>query len=122
MTTEPTAAPPAQPPEQHPASNRPAGPVIAIPRDLPEKLKPFERELSTYRRELPRLLAGGKSGRYAVVRGDDVVSTWDTLRDALQYGYEKFGPDAPFLTQRIDPRHAEALAQLYSGESAACPS
>ncbi len=81
----------------------------------------LERELASYRRELPRLLEEGESGRFAVIEGDAVLSTWDTYRDALQYGYERFG-DHPFMVQRIDPRDGDRLARLFPGEGAACPS
>jgi hypothetical protein len=35
---------------------------------------PLEREADTYRREAERLLAEGQTGRYALIKGDDVVS------------------------------------------------
>jgi hypothetical protein len=68
-----------------------------------------ERELATYRRELARLLLGGEVGRFALIHGDEVVSVWDTRRDAVQAGHDKFGT-APFLVQQIqrDIRHLPA--------------
>lgn len=80
----------------------------------------LERELATYRRELPRLLEEGESGRFVVIDGDAVLGTWDTYRDGLQYGYERCG-DRPFMVQRIDPRDTERLARLFPGGAAACP-
>src|SRR5437016_11836680 len=52
---------------------------------------PLEREAETYRREVGRLLAEGHAGRHALIKGDEVVSIWDTQRDALRAGREKFG-------------------------------
>jgi hypothetical protein len=59
-----------------------------------------EQELATYRRELPRLLVKGEVGRFALVHGDSVDSVWDTRRDAVQAGQDKFGAES-FLVQQI---------------------
>lgn len=86
-------------------------------------LLPLAAEIATYCRELPRLLDEGEAGRFVVIRGDRVLATWDSYRDALQYGYERFG-DQPFMAQRIDPRDVERLAQLLpdTGNGTPCPS
>jgi hypothetical protein len=76
----------------------------AWPTEFPEKFNPLRTELETYYRELPRLLEEGDEGRYLVVKGTTVCSAWDTLRDALQYGYERFGLE-PFLAQVVDSRY-----------------
>jgi hypothetical protein len=60
-------------------------------------------EIATYRRELPRLIAEGHAGRFVLIKGDAVVSVWDTSDDAYQAGCERFG-SGPFLAQPIDPR------------------
>jgi hypothetical protein len=90
---------------------------------LPANLKILEAEVATYRRELPRLLEEGEAGRFAVINGDQVLATWDTYRDALQYGYERFG-EQPFLAQRIDPRDVERFARLFLDpkKDTPCPS
>src|SRR5882724_1554299 len=54
---------------------------------------PLEREAETYRREVVRLLAEGHAGRHVLIKGDEVVSIWDTQRDALQAGRDRFGLD-----------------------------
>jgi hypothetical protein len=59
-----------------------------------------EQELATYRRELARLLLEGETGRFALIHGDEVVSVWDTRRDAVQAGQDKFGLES-FLVQQI---------------------
>jgi hypothetical protein len=86
------------------------------PAALPEQLHPLATELGVYYRELPRLLEEGEAGRYAVVKGETFHGTWDTCRDARQYGYERF-EDGLFLTQKIDARFLAILAPLY-GSSA----
>jgi hypothetical protein len=74
---------------------------------------PLEREAETYRRELPRLLAEGHGGRHALIKGDEVISIWDTQRDALQAGREKFGLE-DIAVVKIDPRDPERLRQMDS--------
>jgi hypothetical protein len=80
---------------------------------LQEQLHPLATELGVYYRELPRLLQEGKEGRYAVVKGDTFHGTWDTFRDARQYGYDKFS-DGLFLTQKIDSRYLHFLQPFVS--------
>ena len=63
----------------------------------------LRQEIITFRRELPRLLAEGHEGRFALVKGDQVVSLWDTFDDAHQAGRDKFG-FTPFLAQPVDRR------------------
>jgi hypothetical protein len=58
----------------------------------------LEKELQTYRRELPKLL--GQEGKYALVQGDALAGVWDTYEDAIQAGYDKFGLK-PFLVKQI---------------------
>jgi hypothetical protein len=84
-----------------------------------------QRDLRTYRRELPRLLQEGHAGRYAIIRDDQVVSVWDTIDDALQAAGERFGLE-PVATYRINPLDVERFAlldaQAAAGKGAACPS
>ena len=60
----------------------------------------FEHEMAAYQRELPRLLAEGEQGRHALIQGDEVISVWDTRRDALQVGHERFGLE-PFMVKEV---------------------
>jgi hypothetical protein len=69
--------------------------------DLPEG-DALAAEWRAYKREVGRLLAEGQVGRFALVRGDAVVSLWDTRNDAIQAGSERFG-HTPFLVQEIQP-------------------
>jgi hypothetical protein len=58
----------------------------------------------TFRRELPRLIESGETGRHVLVTADQVVGVWDTFDEALKAGSERFGLDQEFLAQPIDPR------------------
>src|SRR5436305_1953424 len=95
------------------------------PHVSPEQWDRVQRDLQTYRRELPRLLQEGHAGRYAIVRDGQVVSVWDTLGDALQAAGERFGPE-PVATYQVNPLDVERFAlldaQAPEGKEAACPS
>jgi hypothetical protein len=82
------------------------------PTPLPPALAPLAAEVATYYRELPRLLADGQAGRFVLVKGDAVVSVWDTSDDAYQAGVSQFG-FGPFLAQPIDPRDLDRLAPYF---------
>jgi hypothetical protein len=92
--------------------------LILPPELLPEGLRPLAAEVNVYFRELPRLLAEGHQGRYALIHGGRILSVWDTYHDVLQAGYERFGPDGGFLAQPIDRRDVERLAALGLPEDA----
>jgi hypothetical protein len=76
-------------------------------------------EFAACLRELPRLLAEGHAGRYALLKGEELLSVWDTQRDVLQAGYERFGLE-PFAVKQIDPRDPDRLASIRADEGAAC--
>ena len=60
----------------------------------------LERELETYKRKLPELIADNSEGKYALIHGDDVVDVLGTYEDAIKEGYTKFGLE-PFLVRQI---------------------
>jgi hypothetical protein len=70
----------------------------------------LEKELATYHANLPTLL--DQEGRYVVIHGDQVASTWQTYEDALKAGYEHFGLE-PFLVKQI--RAVEPVHYLSRG-------
>ncbi len=74
----------------------------------------LDRELNTYERELPSLLTD--EGKYVLIRGDAVVSTYASYEDAIKAGYEKFGLD-PFLVKQIQ---AIEQIQCFSRPIAPC--
>jgi|GEM_PF-4506741 len=84
---------------------------------LPENLKPLEREICTYYRELPRLIAEGQEGRYALIRDEELLSIWDTMDEAATAGHDKFGFER-FMTQKIRSRDLEHLAPYFKAEEA----
>jgi hypothetical protein len=81
-----------------PATNPTTAPAMS------EGLRPIMQEIIAYRRELPRLLAEGHEGRVVLIKGDQVLSIWDTLDDAYQAARERFPLGQAFLTQPIDER------------------
>jgi hypothetical protein len=74
------------------------------PQDLPDLPEdhPLALEWKTYKREIGRLLAEGNVGRHALIKGDKVVSVWDTHGDAYQAGRERFGLGV-FMVQEVQP-------------------
>jgi hypothetical protein len=77
----------------------------------------LEQELATFKRELPNLL--NQAGRYALVKGEKVDSTWDTYRDAIQEGYRVFGLDS-FLAKKIEA--VETIVHITRDVRPACRS
>jgi hypothetical protein len=59
----------------------------------------YEKEIAVYRANLQKLLAD--VGKYAVIKGDDLLGVYGTYEDALKAGYGKYGV-APFLVKQID--------------------
>lgn len=57
-------------------------------------------EAQTFRRELPRLLAEGHEGKWALIKGNEVVGVFDTLDQTHWAGVERFGVQ-PFIMQPI---------------------
>jgi hypothetical protein len=86
------------------------------------KIDALTDEIATYRRELPRLLEEGQEGRFILLLGSQILSLWDTCGDALQAGYERFGPDGRFVVKLIDPRDRERFSQLDAEGKLPCPS
>lgn len=58
----------------------------------------LDRELATFKKELPNLLAN--EGKYAVVHDDEVAGVYESYADALAIAYDKFGLDN-FLVKKI---------------------
>ena len=64
----------------------------------------LQAEIKTYRRHLPRLLAEGHEGKFVLIKGDKVLSIWDTSNDVYQAGRQQFNFGEIFLAQPIDKR------------------
>lgn len=76
----------------------------------------LEIELNAYREKLPTLL--GQIGKYAVLKGTEVVGVYDSYEDALKFGYGKFKLE-PFLVKRIAP--AEQISYFTRDFARGCP-
>jgi hypothetical protein len=61
----------------------------------------LEKELETYLRERPRLLAEGHAGQFVVIHGEEVVGVYPDLGQALTAGYDRFGLDESFMAREI---------------------
>jgi hypothetical protein len=101
-----------------PAASSPTVPNTPSGRDA---WRLYEREIATYLRELPRPLEQGHTGRHVLVKGDEVLSVWDTQADALQSGRERFGLD-PIFVKVIDSRDPERFALVKAHLDFPCPS
>ena len=74
-------------------------PTPPLPADA---LDLYRAELRAFLQALPGLLADGHEGKHVLIKGDQVLTVWDTFGDALQAGYERFGWGERFLCQPID--------------------
>jgi hypothetical protein len=86
-------------------------------KDLPAS-SPISQEWRTFRRELPRLLGAGLEGKFALVKGEQVVGIFATLDEGAQAGRRQYRMQ-PFLVQPI--REHEPLLRTR-GPSLPCPS
>src|SRR5437764_13657776 len=76
--------------------------------DLPAD-SPIYREFLTYRRELPRLLAEGHEGKFALIKGEEIIGLFASLDEGRRPGREQFSFQ-PFMVQPI--REWEPLLRL----------
>ena len=82
-------------------------------------VKLYEREIAAYLRALPHLIEEGRVGHHALVKGDEVVSVWETEGDAIQAGRDRFGLE-PIFVKTIDPRDPENFALLAIPREPGC--
>jgi hypothetical protein len=57
-------------------------------------------EYNTYRRELPRWLAEGREGQFALIKGQTVLGLFATFEEARDEGMRRYLFE-PFLAQQI---------------------
>jgi hypothetical protein len=98
------------------AEHPPAEPKIHLGPHAEEAMQLYEKEIAAYLRELPRLLEDGEEGRHALVKGDEILSIWDSDGDAIQAGCERFGLE-PIFVKKIDGRDLQRFALLNLGKS-----
>lgn len=77
----------------------------------------LEKELETYKQKLSELAAD--EGKYVLIKGDKVVSVYDTYADALKEGYDKFGLET-FLVKKIEA--VEQVQYITRNVLFSCPS
>ncbi len=61
--------------------------------------EPLAQEIATYDREHERL-EQEHAGKFVLIHGEEVISTYDTFEAAADEGLERFGDD-PFLIRRV---------------------
>jgi hypothetical protein len=77
---------------------------------IPENL--FAQERAIYESKKPQLLAEHQ-GKFALIYGGEIAGVFDTDINALQAGYEKFGP-VPLFIQQILPQIPDQSAPALS--------
>jgi hypothetical protein len=85
-------------------ATRGTNPTTQAACSLHQDLLPLKKEILAYRHSLPRLVAEGHEGRFALIKGDEVLGIWDTFDDAYEAGRDRFGFAEPFLAQPIQAR------------------
>jgi hypothetical protein len=61
---------------------------------------PVYQEVRTFCRELPRMLAEGQEGKWALIKGNEIVGLFATLDDGYRVGRDRY-LFAPFLVQPV---------------------
>lgn len=75
----------------------------------------LQQEIETYNRLLPSLLT--HVGKYALIKGDSLIETFDSYQDAMKRGYTEFKLE-PFMVKLIAP--AETVS-YFTRSLHACP-
>lgn len=58
-------------------------------------------EFSTYQKALPELLARA-TGKFVLIKGDQVVDLFESQVDAIKQGYMRFSGE-PFFVRQVEP-------------------
>jgi hypothetical protein len=78
----------------------------------------LDKELETFRRELPRMLVE-HPGEWVLIHGDDVVGFWPDEDSAYDAGVDRFCPE-PFLVDKVQA--ARQPIRLFIDLTPECPS
>jgi hypothetical protein len=84
-------------------------------------LKLYEREIATYLRELPRLLAEGLAWQHVLIKGEEIIGVWKAQGDAITAGRDRFGLE-PIFVKTIHPQDAQRFALVFAQKDAPGPS
>ncbi len=71
----------------------------------------LEKELQTFDHNRESLL-GAAPNRYVLIRGTEIVGTYESESDAIDEGYRRWG-NVPFLVKHLVP--AERPLNFFSG-------
>jgi hypothetical protein len=74
----------------------------------------FTKEITAYEMKKSQLLAE-HLGKYALVHESDVIGVFDTEMNALQAGYQRFGPIPLFIQQIIPAQPQQSAPALTLG-------
>jgi hypothetical protein len=73
---------------------------------------PIRREAQTFRRELPRLLAERHAGKWALVKGDEIIGLFETFDEGYRVGRGRFLLQ-PFIVQPVSERQPLIRTTAY---------
>jgi hypothetical protein len=103
------------------SKSKSAVPGVHITASGREGLKHYQREIATYLRELPRLLAEGRARQHVLIKGDQILGVWKEQADAIGAGRARFGSE-PIFVKAIDARDPERFALVFAQRDSSCPS
>ncbi len=63
-------------------------------------MKYLDKETETFEKNKEELLKSDK-GKFVLIKGNDIIGSYDTELDAVNSGYEKFGEEE-FLVKKIE--------------------
>lgn len=69
----------------------------------------LELETKIFEEKLPQLLKTD-NGKFVLIKNENVIGTFVTIKDALRAGYQKFPNDAFFVRQISEIPHTLNLA------------
>jgi hypothetical protein len=61
----------------------------------------LEQESKTYEEKLPELLKSD-TGKFVLIKNENIIGVYTAIDDALNYGYEKY-KEQPFFVREILP-------------------
>ena len=73
--------------------------IVWEAREVVHMAQALQKELETYEAHKDELVSKAK-GKFALIKGQDVVDVFDTAADAIRQGYERFG-NVAFLVKEI---------------------
>jgi hypothetical protein len=82
--------------------------------ELPEfnSCDPVAVAWNFYRREVGRLLAEGKEGKWVLIKGEEIIGLWDTLEEAHKFKWDNF-PYQPLLLRQVLTREPPFRAPIW---------